>query len=263
MIRIGSNIENWLKFRHCRMCWKSDYQTQQLRQPIGIIIDGQSNAKGRALISSLPSYLTGSLTGIFIWYNGEWQTLEAGVNNMGSSTIPNLTTHGIEMEFAYRVKQQTRRDIYILKRGIGSSRLPETLGEDDHSVNSVNEYHQDIIDLYNGLDNRDIDWKYYVWAQGENSVNNGDSTALYQIEWQLKADALFSVFGMDYIIDYLMPSWLSLGNPTNVNAAKNAVAVDSRISVYDSDGYSNIGDDIHLDTDGFKDFVDDIMEEFY
>lgn len=217
--------------------------------PLGVIIDGQSNSTGRAEISSLPSYLTGVLDGCYIFQNGIWKELEAGVTNNGESDCFS-TQHGIELELAYRLRESTKRPIYILKMGHGGSNLVQDISV-DHSINSIGELHQDLLDQFAAIkDKETIEWASYIWIQGENDCLDGRTTLEYQTEWELKLSAVKNITGIASIYDYKLPSWLAYST-VNINQAKdNAAALYSFINTINSDGYTHKVDNLHLDSAG-------------
>ena len=229
--------------------------------PIGIIIDGQSNAAGRALVADLPIEMTGALDGCYILNSSnEFVQLEAGVNNWGVGDY-DATAHGLEIPLAYKIKQETSRDVYIIKRGRGGSFLVQTSGT-DHSRHSEEEYHDSIIGTINNAPKNPAIWDSYIWIQGESEVSAGKTTQEYYDEWKYKIADIVEVSGVNNVIDYLMPSWLPYGTPSIVNTAKANAAVELEHQTIASDLFGHLVDNQHLNTDGFISFADDIVSNF-
>jgi len=117
-----------------------------------IIMDGQSNNGGVSFISNLPGYLDFVNTDVKIWMDSAFSSLSPGVNNWGefldsTSTRP-TNRWGGEMELAYQIRQNAQK-AFIVKVGHGARGLYLDGAVDDFNINSVGEYHDNMISQVN------------------------------------------------------------------------------------------------------------------
>lgn len=94
------------------------------------VLEGQSNAEGAPEIAGLPGDLSGAQTGRYIYtpLTGDWDVLQAGVNNRSLDTLPNF---GVEMRLMQLLQDHYSEDIYLAKYAAPGTQLAQGGGVTD------------------------------------------------------------------------------------------------------------------------------------
>lgn len=89
------------------------------------ILLGSENALGGAPLAGLPSYLSGSQTGVKIWNPtaGTFQDLLAGTNNLSAAA-----SFGPEMSLGHALRDKENATIYLVKLAVSGSSMTPRIG---------------------------------------------------------------------------------------------------------------------------------------
>lgn len=203
---------------------------------------GQSNAEGQdnPYVSDLPAELKLPIQNGYIWYNNEFQTLQAGVNSKAISS----SFHGSEITFANTISQ-ARGVCYMVKYTVGGTSLENQWNPSlPFSVYPDNGY------LYHGLKlhieqcifmagdttGLSLELKYINWYQGEYDCEPLSRAQAYQA----REEAFKAGIGADndpyYTFIITQVVWNnSLEGYDELRAAKVAhAAADERVFLIDN-----------------------------
>ena len=229
-----------------------------------VILDGQSNNKGKGLVSELPSRLTGQISKQYIWHNGGFEALEAGVNQTGYALTAggseDLSEFGPELEFAYN-RSIRGQSTYIVKVGRGGKRLIETAGDVDFSENSTGELHDNMVTTvltaiaYLESQGNKVNVMGYFWTQGEADGSVDEITAdAYETNLINKINAVRSDLSLPNLKFYISKLSSEQTNVTYLDTIRTAqVAVNSAVSnteIISTDIFEVGDDNLHFTTNG-------------
>jgi hypothetical protein len=249
------------------------FSLQTYSYPLKVfIIGGQSNADGRGNNAALPSALLGKQWGRWIYYkptvnqlpNGEWQILEAGVNNLNPLQTPTGTS-GVELSFMENMFDFFQEDIYLIKYGQGSTCIADVGGVFDPNVISTSDC---WLPTGNELITRSLSWFVtpalqdlkdrgipyevvgVIWYQGEcDSLN-----VTYASNYQTNMSALMTAFETHPLINNPNLIWIDFEVKTEsihlatINTAKqNLQALYPTRYKYMSTAAYTYEDTAHLD----------------
>lgn len=144
-------------------------------------MDGQSNSEGIAEVADLAVALTREFRNVWIWYNatetlggGEWQRLQAGVNNNRASR---LTFYGAEIMIADLFETNHPNDVlYISKYAVGSSAVGQQ-GVIDWNASSTGESLDKALDWWHipalaAIPYANVVNLGLIWMQGEQDADS-------------------------------------------------------------------------------------------
>jgi hypothetical protein len=164
-----------------------------------IVIGGESNSGGLGFNSDIPASELLPNQQTLIWHNvtGGFEPLDIGTNNLlghtdltGVSSIE-TTRHGLERSLALDAQKQIR----ILKTGQGGSRISQWLPADSSGYwnTFVSRYEAAISNL--GNDGRRNVAPLYVWWQGVNDANDGNTGSTWRTATQAHFARVRQVMG--------------------------------------------------------------------
>ena len=242
---------------------------KELRKPLLIIMDGQSNNGGHGLVTELPDYLKSFHSNrVKIWNGKEVATLKPGSNNNGQMLLSvggswKKDWFGSELELSYRLQEHfTTSEIYFVKTGQGGKALGMDAKHPDFSVESVNELHSYLIanvKAFLNAENSNInDYEvWYLWGQGERDARpyNTDKANAYKHNLERKLQAIqtdLHLKEMHTIITVINSRIFS--DTTNIAAVRGAqIAVakasDNRFYIL-SENWDRDADKLHFSTTG-------------
>lgn len=217
----------------------------QLTVPRKIItLTGQSNAVGEGATSQLPSALSSTISGAYIWNdtNGAIEQLVMGTNNEGASG----TQHGIEATLMSKAVADFGEDVILFKYGAGGTSLhtdwyPETGTNWIELESRWTDFLAELDRLYFSLDTEGM-----VWYQGENDGDNSTNAGNYGTNLAVLKSAQRQLFQGNlfiepklYVPDDTYPEW------ETVNTAKQTAATNDNSHYYVDEAVASI-DDVHL-----------------
>jgi hypothetical protein len=149
-------------------------------------IRGQSNGEGITEVADLDVNLQREFQNVYIWYNetetdngGEWQKLQAGVNNNRSTR---LIYYGSEIAIADLFETNHPNDVlYISKYAVGSASVATQAGSDWNASSSgealdiANQYYDE--DALAALAEHDLVDLGLIWMQGEQDAAHATNSA--------------------------------------------------------------------------------------
>lgn len=247
-----------------------------------IYMDGQSNNMGRGPVADLVARLQGpvdsTMTGggnVYIWTPsdgtplgvGEWQVLEAGVNQKGFALNSNGTLdnsdHGAELELGYLIAKKYGVDVYIIKTGRGGRPLYADGSIEDFNVNTAGELHDDFKSKVTvaeaALTEQGIAFerKGWFWMQGEYDAREGKEAYAnaYEANLTAKINAVREFLGEPDLPCFVGrvrtgivrdPELISI-----VQTAQDSVAASlSNVEVINTDAYPVLTDNLHYNSEG-------------
>lgn len=176
-----------------------------VRNKYFIRIGGQSNAEGIMLNTTLPTPLARRFEKVFIWWNenessgnGEFQKLQAGVNNQRSTSAAGsnrLQWYGAEIAIADKFERLHPNDeLYIAKYAVGSSSVAVQAGTDWNTSNSGEALDIGIDSFYvpAASDLSGIIDLGMIWMQGEQDA--ADASASATVTFRTNSVNTFSAF---------------------------------------------------------------------
>lgn len=239
-----------------------------IKKDLLIIDDGQSNNPGQGEVSALPASRQGVISNnIKIYYNGQNQSVEAGVNSWGQALLssggewPN-SWHGSNIELAYQlsVNQPTRKAFFVVS-GRGGRPLGADAGTQDFAPasNELHTYMIDNVTAYLTLLGRDISEfeVWYSWMQGEYDCRTGEDVKAnaYEVNIDNKIIAVKDDLGhqdINVIINVINSTiprdaiLIPIVRQSQIDYAANTANVTSQLS----ETWSLKGDGLHFDSVG-------------
>jgi hypothetical protein len=150
-----------------------------------VMILGQSNAAGAALISEMSSDLTGPMSGVLIFnhINNQWEVMEPGVNSRGTTGLSgsgasdaNAGAYGPEARLMKSIKAASSSTQYIMKYCVSNTPLAANGSFLDWSTSTNELLPRSLSAFIRGQqssgDKRPP--KCIFWIQGENDANATD-----------------------------------------------------------------------------------------
>lgn len=234
-----------------------------------IVLDGQSNNKGVGNVALLPENLIGQIPNQYIWWNDEFQLLEAGVNQMGYSLsfggASVTTVFGPEMQFAYR-RSQAGNTTYFVKVGMGGRTLQESEANPDFSELSVGDLHDDMVarvtDAITFLQNqgKTVNVLKFFWYQGESDGNSSGTAGNYETNLTNKIAAIrndLSMPNLTIAITRLSDEQSDVTNLSTIqNAQDNVFANISNLQLLNTNSIEYDGDNLHCTEQGYYELGD-------
>ena len=216
------------------------------------LIAGQSNARGRGLVSALPTQLTGPIPNAFIWNGAAFVQLEAGVTNQASPG----TQFGPEMMLGYLAARAAGKPVYIVKLAQDSTSLTATTGDswDPARADSLYAALVSRIDAARAAltaQGKTPVIKSLTWVQGEQDATLSNIGPLYQTKQTVLFRAIRALAGNPSlpILDVLVRSEAAFVSTAAVNTAKQNVAVAvGNVRVLSSEFMEDTGDNTHYDS---------------
>ena len=156
-----------------------------------VLVFGQSNTDGRGEVVNLPSEMKGKIPNSYVWWNNEWQPLEAGVNASATLQV------GYIISFAYNwYLADPFTNHYFVINAVGGTAIS---------------YWQDGSGGYNELYDRfyraiaveplGYDLKFMLNYQGETDGENETLSLAYKVAEQNLVATYKSKFGdVPYIL---------------------------------------------------------------
>ncbi|HEY1096562.1 MAG TPA: sialate O-acetylesterase [Alphaproteobacteria bacterium] len=226
---------------------KDDNITLTLPAPKNLaVIAGQSNAKGRGVISE-SSYVGGAATisNAYIWNNSSfaWANLQAGVNNDAYDT----TKLGVEMSLAKNFTTSKAQPLYIMKYAVDGTSVVQWLPATG-SFNTLRDMIQRAVWSIedSGSPVRPV---AFIWYQGESDAMNATDAGNYMARLQQFIDGVNTIYGVaqiPFFIVQIQQSPYQVGTVT-VQDAGFVTSVTSPYSAYTS--FVETGDiAVNLDT---------------
>jgi hypothetical protein len=164
------------------------------------MIAGQSNADGRGLVSALPGYLNGALSDCYIWIDGAWEVLEAGVN--ACNAYPSIR-HGFIVSLAYEQRILYPNDIlYFINAGFGGTTLHT------HWVPVTGPTYIQCKSLFDAVIATGTTFTKHAlnWYQGEGDTDTEEHATAYESEEQTLMDQFDTDFGFANKIAMSIPA---------------------------------------------------------
>lgn len=241
-----------------------------------VILWGQSNADGRALIADLSApdqAQTFAKSYILAADATPRPTPPAALLDLASNQTVNSasTQFGPETFFARQHEDNQTRPLYIAKTAEGSTYLAsatETGGAGTGTWNvgelpSASLFHLALTDFYD-LEQSMLsagvgpDWKALLWMQGEQDATQADCAASYEVNLQDFYDEVktyMSAPSLPIVVGRIMtPGSESMTEAATVRAAQEAfVAANSdAAALVDTDSFTLADDDVHFNAAGQK-----------
>ena len=214
-----------------------------------LVIAGQSNARGRATLDTLPARLD-TLSGCYFWNGSAFAPLKANTNNGYPEAGLDF---GPEMQLAYLVRAKyPKLPVYIYKYAVGNTPLVRTSPTPTWNITVTGSLWDSFKSGYSAALNaltaqgRTPQVPGFVWVQGEADVSASVTRAAYGAALTALFNAVRTFLGDPElrILDMLV---MQSGN-ANVNGAKVDVkATLPNIAHFDARLQTSIGDNVHMD----------------
>lgn len=229
-----------------------------------MVIWGQSNARGRAPLTELPSTLSGARPDVLIWDGSSFTPLQAKTNS--NQPDPGLDW-GPEMQLTALAAAFYGETVYVVKYAVSGSPLTPTSGTTWNLAVTGSLGNLALAQLQNALKAIRNSGRIPLpvgglWGQGE-------ADSQLAITQQQYVDAQTAIFNSIRdavgradmpIADMLVRS--KNFTVTTVNAAKAQVAAALSSKTIITDGFSDIGDAVHYDGGGQLAFGRHAWERF-
>ena len=161
---------------------------------------GQSNTDGRGELSGLPVELQGVIPNCLVWWNDEWQPLEAGVNASLALKV------GFIINFAYLIQEANPNEThYFHIAAVGGTNIdywsyPSGVGY----INGFNSYRKAYLSL------PDFKLQGFWWLQGESD----GLTEPLALAYENKEIQLITDYKREYNASQIPWHTINIGNVT-------------------------------------------------
>ena len=217
-----------------------------------LLVAGQSNAQGKALLANLPSSLSGPRANVNIWDGTKFVALEAKTN----SGYPQVGQDwGLEMLLGELAAAKSGKPVYIIKHAIGGTGLTTTGTNSWNPASSTGLYaafKSNITAALAALSNagKAPTVRGFVWVQGEED-SKSDVATVYENKQTTLFNGIRSHVGVPdlKIVDGLLRGEFSTYVYTpQINTAKtNVAAALGNVRTVRSSAFDDVGDDVHYD----------------
>ncbi len=177
------------------------------------VISGQSNAKGRGVISDT-TYVSGGATiaNAYIWNSAglTWPTLVAGTNNDAFDN----TKLGVEMSLAKNFVTAKGQPLYIVKSAADGTYLYQWVTANSNFINLKDAIQRAVWSIEDS--GSVCKPTAFIWYQGESDAQNTTDAGLYAARLQQFITDVNSIYGIAQIPFYIVQIQQS---PTQVGTA--------------------------------------------
>ena len=179
------------------------------------VICGQSNAKGRGVISDIAGYSGGgaTITNAFMWNNSgfSWPTLVAGTNN----DAYDATKLGVEMSLAKNFVTNKGQPLYIVKSAIDGTAITQWVSGTGNFTTLSSVVQRAVWAIEDtGSVCKPI---AFIWYQGESDALSTTEAGLYAGRLQQFITDVNTIYGISQIPFYIVQIQQS---PTQVGTAQ-------------------------------------------
>ena len=230
---------------------------KEASDPVSVyLMAGQSNLVGEALAENLESDYAQPFEGAKIWnqLSGEFVTLAPGVGQLADQDEDAPITVGPELSFARRIAERSEEDVYIVKYGLGSTSLAEDWNPDG-SGPQYDTFTQTVDAALADLKASGVQYEIdgLVWMQGESDTYDDRFAPRYQDNLTEFIEEVRDRYSADLdvaiglIRDDLPTSRQNLDLVRD--AQQTVAAIDSRVSLVDTDALGASDDVMRVDID--------------
>lgn len=215
------------------------------------ILAGQSNARGRAVIANASAAYQGTISGAYIWTGSAFATLEAGVNNDGTTG----SDFGPEMSMMKKLQELHGTDVYLVKEALGGTGL-----DDEWDPETGSEYSALFVKIAAAIADLQSSGKTpkimgFIWIQGEEDSKTIANAAAYEtrlasLVQEVRTDCA-AIINADF--SFVTAEAIPFANSTLlelpvIRNAQNEVATTApNIHLVSTSDLTDIGDDLHFD----------------
>jgi hypothetical protein len=246
------------------------------------LIAGQSNAHGHSAIADLTTTQSTEIEDFYFhtswhapstsdatdqqYFTGISDSMELGkTRGEGTSTTLNATQFGIEWGFAKKIKTDytTSNKVGVVKYAVGASTIDDNASFTDWDTTKTTEAWGGLVNAIDDAKTKfealglNVNWKGFLWYQGES--NGGNDPTTYQGHLETLLSEIETKLGLTNMPATFVAPADQNGNDMVVNDAFNTLAREQ--SFYDfikaSDHHDGTYSDVHLSAPNMYDAGED------
>jgi len=212
------------------------------------LLAGQSNMDGAAQVSTITGHpeLLGVLPRCYVWWDNEWQPLEAGVNG---SNIPGNFGPLISLAYDESIKHPTG-DLFFVIHALGGTRLDTQWQPGQTQYNALLAKYNDALASLTVTS-----YEAFFWGQGEADASFSSAATAYQTNEQTFIASIVANTGFTKSIVMQLHNSLPIGTyPYFATVQTAKTNNDTAISNYTLITTSDLGlqgDNVHFSAAGY------------